>query len=366
MKNYKKVKITSLVFLLLILLFGYTQSDNQRNNQKNSKQESNFKDGKFMNQYKNIQFKVGDFFSIMWDFIWKKSKTAKAKPEEIPLIKWNKNRLLKMKNYSVFRVGHSTLIFKIDGKHIITDPIFSKRASPVSFAGPKKFHQNPIEIKDLPKINVVLISHNHYDHLDKESIKLLKNKVDHFYVPLKVAKHLKKFGVPANQIFEFNWWQQKKYQDFNFVFTPMQHFSGRGLFDSGKTLWGSWVIKTPKASFFFSGDGGYFKGFKEIGKRYGPFEMTFLENGAYNEKWRDVHMMPQETIQAHLDLKGKILFPIHKGSFDLALHSWKDPFEEITKEAIKKKVLLVQPKMGEEIPLLKYELKYEKKNQWWK
>jgi len=316
---------------------------------------------KFINEYKPYEVKISEIFAMAKDYFSEKSKTSQAREDEIPVISLTKQDLLNMPDYSMFRVAHSTLLFKIEGKFILTDPVFSNRASPFSFMGPKKFHKNPIEIKELPEIDLVLLSHDHYDHLDKESIELLHKKTKEFYVPKKVSKRLENFGVPASKITEFSWWQEIKNEDLTFVFTPMQHFSGRGLFDRDETLWGSWVIKAKKGSFFFSGDGGYFEDFKKIGEKYGPFSMTFMENGAYNQRWKDIHMLPEQSVQAHLDLKGEIMFPIHNGSFDLALHSWKNPFDEIQKEAKNKEVLLSQPKMGEIISLLEY----KKAQKWW-
>lgn len=316
---------------------------------------------KFVNQYKKYETNISEILSITWEFMTKKSKTAKALKGDVPVVFLNKQNVENMDDYSMFRVAHSTLLFKIEGKYILTDPVFSNRASPFSFLGPKKFHKNPIEIKDLPNIDYVLLSHDHYDHLDEKSIKELKHKVDKFFVPLKVGKRLEKFGVDSSKIKEFAWWDELNEESFTFAFTPMQHFSGRGIFDRDKTLWGSWVIKSNKASYFFSGDGGYFEDFKRIGEKYGPFKMTFMENGAFNEKWKDIHMMPNESVQAHIDLKGEVMFPIHNGSFDLALHSWKDPFTKIEKEASKKDVLITYPKMGEIISLLEY----KETSKWW-
>lgn len=319
------------------------------------------------NRYKNTdkEYKVSlkEILPIMYHMIKNKSKEAKPKSKNIIPVKYlKKEDLLALEDYSVIRFGHSTLLFKIENEYILTDPVFSNRASPFTFMGPKRFHDNPISIEELPFINSVIISHDHYDHLDKKSIKLLKDKVGTFYTTLEVGRHLMKFGVHRKNIVELNWWESKKVDKIEFICTPAQHFSGRTLLDRDKTLWSSWVIKTPKASLYFGADGGYFEGFKEIAFNYGPFDMTFLEVGAYNEKWRDIHMMPEDSVKAHEDLKGKVMFPIHNGTFDLSLHAWYEPFERVSLLAKEKDIDIRFPKMGESISLLKK----SNTSLWWK
>ncbi len=317
-------------------------------------------------KYKNSQLEykthLKEIAPLIIDMIKNKSKESKPKNKsEIPIKNLNKKDIENMENYSVVRMGHSTLLFKIEGEYILTDPIFSKRASPFSFMGPKRFHDTPIDIEDLPFINSVIISHDHYDHLDKQSIKRLKDKVGTFYTPLKVGLHLIRFGVSREKIIELDWWQSFKKNDIKFVCTPSQHFSGRTLFDRDKTLWSSWVIQSPKGSFFFGADGGYFNGFKEIGLKYGPFDMTFLEVGAYNKRWSKIHMMPEQGIQAHEDLRGKVLFPIHNGTFDLSKHSWYEPFDRINNLTTKKDIDTKFPIMGEIISLINH----SSNSKWW-
>ncbi len=310
-------------------------------------------------EYK-VKFKEG--LSLIFSMIKEKSKESKPKSsKEIPVINLSKKKLLDLEDYSVVRFGHSTLLFKIENEFILTDPVFSQRASPFSFLGPKRFHESPIQIEELPNIKSVIISHDHYDHLDKQSIIKLKDKVETFYTTLEVGNHLLRFGIPRRKIVELDWWQSKKENSIEFVCTPAQHFSGRGLFDKDSTLWSSWVIKAPKGKFYFGADGGYFKGFKEIAFNHGPFDMTFLEVGAYNSKWKDIHMMPEDGIQAHEDLKGKVLFPIHNGTFDLSLHAWYEPFNRISNLARLKDVDIRFPKMGEAISLLEF----NPTSRWW-
>ncbi|MEJ8801979.1 MBL fold metallo-hydrolase [Pontibacter sp. H249] len=248
-------------------------------------------------------------------------------------------------------LGHSAFLVEIDGKRLLLDPMLGERASPFGFMGPKRFSELPITLEALPKIDAVLISHDHYDHLDHTSIKQLEEKTTHFFVPLGVGAHLERWGVPASKITELDWWQEATFNGLTFASTPSRHFSGRSLSDRMQTLWTSWVIRGSRDRIFFSGDSGYFDGFKEIGEKYGPFDITLMENGQYNELWSNIHMMPEQAVQAHIDLKGKLLMPIHWGTFALALHSWNEPIERITAKAKELQVPITTPRIGEPVIL---------------
>ena len=239
------------------------------------------------------------------------------------------------------------MLLKVYGDYWLIDPVFSDRASPFSFVGPQRFQSTPISLQDLPPIAKVLISHNHYDHLDKGAITALASKVEQFLVPQGVEGDLQKWGVDCAKIVNFAWWQELQTDKALLAFTPTQHFSGRGLSDSNQTLWGSWVIKTAEESLYFSGDSGYFDGFKAIGEKYGPFDLTMLENGAYNVDWADIHMLPEEAVQAHIDLRGVTMLPVHNSTFDLSSHPWYEPLERVTAEAAKQQVKLITPLVGE-------------------
>lgn len=322
---------------------------------------SHYKNGKFVNEEIVYKAEFSQLPAMLWDFIFYKSSES-TPSEEIPIVKLTNKALLDLDDYMVIRLSHSSLLFKIENEFILTDPIFSQRASPYSFVGPKRFHENPIEIESLPLIKAVIISHDHYDHLDQESIEKIKDKVERFYTTLGIGKILESFGVDKKKIVELDWWESIDLDKIKLTATPAQHFSGRTPFTSNETLWSSWVIKAPKANLYFGADSGYFSGFKKIGEKYGPFNMTFLEVGAYNEKWSTIHMMPEESVQAHLDLRAEVMFPIHNGTFDLSLHSWKEPFARVDREAIKKGVSIVYPMMGESISLIKE----NRSGKWWK
>jgi len=288
---------------------------------------------------------------ILWDFFF--NKDADTRPSgNIPVQALTKEHLLKAPDNTVYRLGHSTVLLKLHDAFWITDPMFSDRASPLQWAGPERFHKPPIRIEELPPLKAVILSHDHYDHLDHDSIMKLAGKAEYFLAPLGVGDLLVAWGVPASKVRQLDWWQGTEVDGVRFVATPAQHFSGRGLFNKNRTQWASWVILAADLRVFFSGDSGYFDGFKQIGEQYGPFDMTLLETGAYNANWPGVHMHPEESIQAHVDLKGKSLLPIHNGTFDLSMHSWREPFDRIIALGKGRGISVITPEMGEPVSML--------------
>lgn len=265
----------------------------------------------------------------------------------IDVIKQSDLALLDNQNIHIIRLGHSSILLKLGDDYWLIDPVFSRRASPFAFIGPKRFHAPPINIEQLPNIKGVIISHNHYDHLDKHSIKALIQKTAHFYVPLGVDGDLTDWGVNPRNISTFDWWQSKQVAAVSLYFTPAHHYSGRGPDDNSSTLWGSWVIRFKQQSVFFSGDSGYFSGFKEIGDKLGPFDVCLIENGAYDAQWPLVHMQPNESLRAFTDLKGKTLLPIHNGTFNLAFHPWNQPLVNLHKLALQSNIDILIPKFGQ-------------------
>jgi L-ascorbate metabolism protein UlaG (beta-lactamase superfamily) len=287
---------------------------------------------------------------IMWDFFF--NKPADTRPSgEIPVQTLTKQQLLAAPDNTVYRLGHSTVLLKLHGEFWITDPMFSDRASPVKWAGPQRFHRPPIMIDDLPPIKAVIISHDHYDHLDHDSIMKLAGKTEYFLTPLGVGDILVDWGVPPSKVKQLDWWQEIQIAGVRLVATPARHFSGRSLFNKNQTQWASWAILAADKRVFFSGDSGYFDGFKKIGDKYGPFDVTMLDTGAYNVNWPDVHMNPEESIQAHIDLKGKNLLPIHNGTFDLSMHSWHEPLDRIVALGNAHGIPVVTPLMGEPVSM---------------
>lgn len=311
-----------------------------------------YKDGIFVNPIPtSLDMSFGTMVGTLVEFI---KGTPNAKPSvELPIIE---NDSIDIANFKagdrLIWFGHSAFLLQIDGKNILLDPMLGNVPAPHPLLGGNRYNTKlPIEIEKLPRIDAVLISHDHYDHLDYGSIKKLKEKTNQFLVPLGVGAHLKAWGIETNKISEFDWWQELTYEHLKLSFTPSRHFSGRGLTDRATTLWGSWVIKGNNSNLYFSGDGGYGEHFKEIGAKYGPFDFAMMECGQYNEKWHDIHMMPEETAQAAVDVNTKVMMPIHWGAFTLALHSWTDPVERVSAKAKELNQDMIIPKIGESIGL---------------
>ena len=260
-------------------------------------------------------------------------------------------------------LGHSTVLFTIEGKRFLTDPVWYQRVSPFTKFGPKRFFDVPVLVNDLPPLDFILLSHDHYDHLDKGTILQLTKKNIPVITMLGVGKRLRKWGVADNLIIELDWWQQKDLGDgFRITALPARHFSGRWINDRFTTLWGSFAIQAPHHSIYHGADSGYYEGFIKIGDVFGSFDLTLLEIGAYNKHWADIHMGPENAVKAHVDLHGKLLLPLHWGTFALAFHSWTEPIERLLNEADKKKVPLLVPAPGETRSLRDGAYL----NEWWK
>ena len=247
----------------------------------------------------------------------------------------------------VVRLGHSSHLLKLRGRYWLIDPMFGERASPLSFAGPKRFHAPPLPLSELPPIEGLILSHDHYDHLDLPTIEHLNGRVQRYFVPLGVGRRLQEMGVEAQRIEEFDWWQEGRHADVTVTATPAQHFSGRTPWDRNRTLWASWVIQSGDQRIFYSGDTGYFDGFRQIGARFDGFDLALMENGAYDPYWPAVHLTPEETVQAFVDLRARLLYLVHNSTFNLAFHTWKDPLERVSALAEAQGLPLATPEIGE-------------------
>ncbi|WP_312267141.1 MBL fold metallo-hydrolase [Neisseria sp.] len=253
----------------------------------------------------------------------------------------------KLQNNQFIWLGHSGLLFKMDNKLIIADPVFN-RASPVFLGGAPFAMVHTPSVADLPAaIDIVLLSHDHYDHLDYRVMSEIKDRVGRFYVPLGVKAHLQRWGVADSKITEMDWYEQANRGGLQLTLLPSRHFSGRSLTNRNSTLWGAWAVKSVDFSLYFNGDSGYGKHFKEIGAKYGPFDIAFMENGAYNENWAQIHMFPEQSAQAAAEVGAKVAVPIHWAKFDLAYHNWKDPIDRFTRAAQGKPYQVATPKIGQ-------------------
>ena len=250
-------------------------------------------------------------------------------------------------------LGHAGVLIEIDGMRLLADPALSKRASPFSFAGPKRFHPSPINLPNLGGVDAVIITHNHYDHLDEATVRHLGKQGTRFYVPLANKAQLLAWDVPEKQITELDWWEEVTLGALRIIATPSRHYSNRGTFDYKKTLWSSWSIIGPRHRVFISGDSGYSEAFSEIGARLGPFDATVIKVGSYGpgDSWHDIHMTPEEAVQVHIDVKGGQMLPVHWGTFNLAYHPWDEPIIRTLASANQKNVTLITPKVGQFVPI---------------
>jgi len=256
--------------------------------------------------------------------------------------------------------GHSSALIEIDGRRVLVDPVWSDRVSPSPVIGPKRMHPIPTGLDALPPVDVVLISHDHYDHLDLPTVReLVRRSPAPFVVPLGVGAHLRAWGVPAERVVELDWGGQARVRELTLTCTEARHFSGRGL-ARNTTLWSSWVIAGPQHGVFFGGDSGYTPSFAEVGARFGPFNLTLLPIGAYHDQWPDMHMNPEEAVRAHGDLGGGLLVPVHWATFNLAFHEWSEPVRRLLAEAERADARVAVPMPGE-----RFVVSHPPERDWW-
>ncbi|HSG67640.1 MAG TPA: MBL fold metallo-hydrolase [Bacteroidales bacterium] len=258
--------------------------------------------------------------------------------------------------------GHSAIMLRLNGQTILIDPMMGPNASPPAPFKTKRFSDHTLDfINDFPEIDIVLISHDHYDHLDKTSILKLKSKAKRYLVALGVKRHLTAWGISPELITEVDWWDRISISGIDVTFTPSRHFSGRGLQDRNRSLWGGFALRSMNTNIIFSGDGGYGNHYAEIGKRLGPFDLAFMECGQYNELWRQIHLMPEESVQAARELNARKAVPVHWAGFSLALHNWQEPAERFFAAAEKLEITATFPLLGKV-----YGLQDEQKEKWWR
>lgn len=358
-KFIKRMIITILILVGVLIIaylaftnfypsFGGNVSKERKIAYQQSKQ---FKDGRF-NNTKAVPKDLSFSETVELAYVFFTTKVPNGRPKDD--LKAQKMDSVSIANYEgearLVWFGHSSFLLQIAGKNILIDPMFGKVAAPHPLLGGNRFNEEfPLEIEKLPLIDAVIFSHDHYDHLDYQSVLKIKDKTNHFFVPLGVSAHLEAWDVPSNKITELDWWQEIEFGALTLVCTPAQHFSGRKFNNAQSTLWSSWVIQSESENIFLSGDSGYAPHFTEIGDKYGPFDIALLECGQYNERWSDIHMMPEETAQAGIDLKAKKIMPIHWAGFKLALHEWTDPIVRVQEKAKELNVEVITPRIGQEI-----------------
>ncbi|MGE8379707.1 MAG: MBL fold metallo-hydrolase [Sphingobacterium sp.] len=325
------------------------------------KQSPNFRNGVFHNLEVTPSLKSDvNVVSLMWDFLFNKKPGLKPL-DVLPALKCDLKNLPPQDLLIWF--GHSSYLLKIDGKLLLVDPVFSENASPVP--GSNKAFKIAVDytVADFPKIDYLFISHDHYDHLDYETIIRLREKVGQVICGLGVGAHFESWGYKTEQIVEGDWYDQVNLvPDFQVTFTPARHFSGRRI-TRNNTLWTSFVLKTSKYNLFLGGDSGYGKHFKTIGERFGPFDLAILENGQYNDAWHYIHSLPEEWGLETKDLQAKVTMPVHSSKFALAMHGWKEPMEKFYETAQKEHSKLITPKIGELVSLNKLDTIY---SPWWR
>lgn len=291
--------------------------------------------------------KPGTTFSTMGEYLrGGTNRTPPAPlPSESPLATWARPVDTGLR---ATWLGHSTVLIEIDGLRVLTDPVWGERASPMSFAGPKRFHPVPVTLSQLPPLDAVIVSHDHYDHLDYPTILELARTDVPFYTSLGVGAHLEAWGIAPERITELDWWESALLPrgELRITAAPSQHFSGRGMADRNRTLWSSFVIESPKHKVFFSGDTGLTPEYGDIRQKLGPFDLVMLEVGAYHPAWGDIHLGPENALKALELLGGGAFLPVHWGTFNLALHAWDEPAETLVRLGQERRVRLVMPRLG--------------------
>jgi len=311
----------------------------------------NFTDGKAQNAVETSLGLDGDLWGITVE--WFRGAKARKPPEPVPMVEVDPATLESIPNRGVrfIWLGHSTVYLEIDGTRVLIDPVWSDRASPFTILGPKRFHPVPIALEDLPTVDVVVISHDHYDHLDPGVVRELAPQGVRFAVPLGVGADLEAWGVAADQIIELDWWEGAVVGSLALVATPARHFSGWLVTDRDRTLWASWTLVGPKSRVFYSGDTGWQDDFEKIGDEYGPFDLTIMKCGAYGDGWPDIHINGIQAVEASLLLKGRRMLPVHWLTFDLALHPWDEPVIQAVETGAELGAEVITPQLGELIDL---------------
>jgi L-ascorbate metabolism protein UlaG (beta-lactamase superfamily) len=308
-----------------------------------------YRDGAFVNPLPPASYRFADAWDLFRGQFF--GDEVRVPPRAIPVVTVDAAALKQVpapRGLRAFWIGHASAYIEIDGARLLIDPIFSDYASPFEI-GPKRFHPPPLPLADLPKIDAVLVTHDHYDHLDMRTIQALARGGAQFFVPLGIGAHLERWNVAREQIHEAEWWQEQAAAGVRIISTPSRHYSGRRLVDYNATLWTSWAVIGTQHRVYVSGDTGYSDHFSSIGARFGPFDMSFIKVGAYGPgaSWLDIHMSAEDAVRAHRDVGGRRMFPVHWGTFNLAFHDWDEPIRRTVAAARATGVDVVTPRIGE-------------------
>lgn len=316
------------------------------------RQSPHFQHGVFRNPVTTRKTLPGTLWRTLWHQLRGREERVPNAPLDVVSLTREDFEVPPASGLRATWLGHATVLLEIDGARVLVDPVWSERASPSPRIGPKRFHRPPLPLADLPPLDVVLISHDHYDHLDMATVRSLAAREPlrtRFVAPLGVGAHLERWGIAPTRLRELDWGESTDIGAITFSATPARHFSGRALRDGNRTLWASWVIAGPNHRVFHSGDTGFFEGFAGIGRKHGPFDLTLIKIGAYGPTWPDIHLTPEQALNAHALLRGQVLLPIHWGTFNLAFHDWFEPPERLMAAAHRAGARVVIPRPGEAV-----------------
>jgi L-ascorbate metabolism protein UlaG (beta-lactamase superfamily) len=305
----------------------------------------NFKDGKFVNPVPTDKLEPGTLMAMLREELF--GGEERVPKTRIAVVRRAKADFATAPALRATWIGHASTLIEIDGRRVLTDPIWSERASPSTWVGPLRFHPPPLPLAELPAIDVVLISHDHFDHLDMATVKELAARGTRFAVPLGIGAHFDVWGIDPTRVIELDWHERTEIAGLRIIAAPARHYSGRNPLRGDETLWASWVIVGPTRRAFFSGDSGYFDGFAATGAKHGPFDIAIVKIGASHWTWADIHMQPEDAVRTALDVRARLLMPVHWGTFNLAVHAWNEPASRVVAAAKKANLPLVIPRPGE-------------------
>ena len=341
------------LFLLLNPVFGGRVSKEQQKDY--AERTANYVDGRFTYPKEYIEEGLTEDIRV--------SKKGRKPVEELPVVTPEIPAAPEIDRVYVTWLGHSTTLLQMHGLNILFDPLFLKTASPVSFVGPERYSEEPLTVEELPKLDIVVITHDHYDHLEMKTVKQLDAKTELFVVPLGVENHLMRWGISEEKIQALAWWEETEVDGMTIACTPARHYSSRRGIDGGKTLFASWVLKDEYHQIYESGDTGYGGHFKAIHETYGDFDLVLTDCAQYNMQWHNIHMLPEEAVEACETLGAKLSMPVHWGAYSLSDHAWDDPAERFAKTAEEKKLAICTPRLGETIDI---DTVQGTSNYWWR